>query len=77
MIKSNAVGDKVTIEMDNGHKKALDSIVQKWNFKDVNSALSFALAVLVQADEPQLKIRSEGKDAVYVPQKEVLKENAE
>lgn len=48
-------------EIYNGDWKALKSVTEKWNFKDEASALRFALAVLVKAEDGTLQI---GDDVV-------------
>lgn len=38
--------DKLVFEMDNGDLRALNEVVEAWHFKNQESAMRFALAVL-------------------------------
>lgn len=44
----------LSIKLDNGDYRILKEIVKKWKFKDQESALRFALAVLDDTEEGSL-----------------------
>jgi len=43
---SNIQNEKLILELDNGDKKIFLEMLQKWNFKDEESLVRFALSVL-------------------------------
>lgn len=61
-------------KLDNGDQKALDLIQEKWGFKDKESALRFALAVLYSsADTKKLYVvESSGKTSPLFPNSALL-----
>ena len=50
----------ILLNVDNGDLEALESIKDKWKFKDKESVLRYALAVMSQATDPILYIEKEG-----------------
>ncbi len=68
--------EELTLKINNGDKKALEQITEEWKFKDAESALRFALAVLVKAvtiGNKKLSIEENGKNTTLVPGEALLK----
>lgn len=63
-------------EINNGDLEALNTVVDKWNFKNIESALRFAVAVLVKsADSKEINYTDTNKnDIALVPGDSLLKE---
>ncbi|MDR1032720.1 MAG: hypothetical protein LBL84_01760 [Candidatus Nomurabacteria bacterium] len=49
----------IDISVENGDLDALRAVVSKWEFKDEESALRFAIAILTKADKGTLSISGE------------------
>lgn len=56
-------GDKVSLEIDNGHLEALKKITKAYDIKDIESALGFVLSVISKSDGKPIKV---GEDS-FVP----------
>lgn len=54
MISSNEKEGTRTVEISNGDLIALKKINEEWNFKDIESALRYAIAVLSIAKDKKL-----------------------
>ena len=57
MIKVSREGEKIKIELDNGHKAALEKIVKDYNLKGEEPALLFTLALISDADGDAVKTK--------------------
>ena len=65
--------DTITLKFDNGDFAALETIKKKWKFKDEESLLKFALAVLVKAEQNTVSIKNEsGQDTSLKPSENLL-----
>ena len=64
--------DSIVINVDNGDLKALDDIEKKWNFKDKESLLKFAMAVMLKADNSIVKISIGGEEIEVSPKPDLL-----
>jgi hypothetical protein len=81
-VEPNTEGDetnqeeKILIEINNGHLKALKRIAEKWDFKDIISVLQYGIAVLDQADPlPRyVTIKQLAESTNLTPTKTLLKE---
>ncbi len=62
--------DKIEIELDNGHKAALEKIVQDYNLKGEKEALSFMLSVISDAEGNAIRIPK----GSFVPSEDIKKE---
>jgi hypothetical protein len=51
--------DALTFSFDNGDRNVLELIKNKWKFKDEESLLRFALAVLVKAEGNSVSVKNE------------------
>lgn len=72
---SKLIKEELLIAIDNGDLKALKEIVEKWGFIDVESALRFALGVLVVAgDDKKIHVSQKGIDRNVVPADSLLKQ---
>ena len=71
--KVQETADKLSIDINNGDLKALAEIKEKWKFKDKESALRFALAVLTLSGNGNLSIRkADGTSKLLQPGDELL-----
>jgi hypothetical protein len=50
----------LAVKIDNGDRIALTSILERWGFKDEESALRFCIAVLYQAEKDVVYIDKDG-----------------
>lgn len=55
-IRIKKEGEKRTIEIDNGHAKALEKIVEDYSLKGEEEALGFMLAVMSQAGGKKIDV---------------------
>lgn len=62
--------ENVLLELNNGHKKALDKIVADYNLKGISEALSFMLSIFSEADG---KAINNGK-GLFVPSDSLKKQ---
>ena len=60
--------------LDNGDLTAIQEVVKKWKFKDEESALRFALAVMRQSKDNILFIESEEGKIGLTPKEDLLKQ---
>lgn len=58
---------------DNGDLQVLNLVKEKWSFRDDESALRFALAILLKAENKSISIKDEsGGDISVKPSDELL-----
>lgn len=71
--KNTDMTKNITLLFDNGDYGALETIKEKWKFKDEESLLKFALAVLLKAEHSIVTIRSDsGQDVPLKPSENLL-----
>ncbi|MFI6291965.1 hypothetical protein ACIBEJ_10305 [Nonomuraea sp. NPDC050790] len=77
-IKPGAVTSETgEFKFDNGDFAALNALVELWGFKDYESALKFAMAALLKADNRRLYIEQNGSHALLTPGENLLKPPSE
>ena len=64
--------EALNIEINNGDLKALKEIVSKWRFKDKDSALRFAVAILSITDNGKLYQEKDGSKVPLEPVETLL-----
>lgn len=74
-VKTQDSKDSIEITIDNGDFQALVSIREKWGFKDHESSLRFAIAVLMLAEDKIVYVGKDGKDGLR-PTTSLLEEGA-
>lgn len=62
-----------TVEINNGDLKALADIINRWEFKDVESALRYAIAVLTIAQDKKLFYEKDDGEKVTIEPADSLK----
>ena len=67
--------DGLAFIVDNGDRAAMATIMDKWKFKDEESLLRFALAVLVQADEGIVSVKKSGVETTLRPAENLLRKD--
>ena len=78
--KVKETSGELILTINNGDKKALEQITEGYKFKDGESALRFALAVLVKAvtiGNKKLSIEEDGKNTYLAPNESLLKPSEE
>lgn len=74
IVKNTDTDQVLNIDINNGDLAALEAIMKTWGFKDKESALRFALAVLKQSSKDSLGIRNkDGHISLFQPSDELLK----
>ncbi|MFA5800260.1 MAG: hypothetical protein WC840_04855 [Candidatus Peribacteraceae bacterium] len=68
-IKVTKQGEKMIIELDNGHAKALEKIVADYSIKGEQEALGFMLAVLSQGNGKKIEVNGTS----FVPSEAIQK----
>lgn len=68
--------DEMMLKINNGDLVALKEIQQKWRFKNIESILRFAIAVLVQAEKQRVFIDTQGKPTALEPTETLLSNSA-
>jgi hypothetical protein len=64
----------ITLSFDNGDLQALKDVIGKFNFKDEEAALRFALFVLLKSEDNGVTVTEGGNPTRYVPSQSSLKE---
>lgn len=62
-----------TVEISNGDLLALNKIIDEWDFKDIESALRYAVAVLSIAKDKKLFYEKEDGEKVTIEPADSLK----
>lgn len=74
IINEEPADGTLTIQLDNGDYRVLKEIVDKWNFKDRENALRYALAILNYTNNGLLcKKQENGTHSILAPTDEILK----
>lgn len=58
-VKSEIKENELILTLDNGEKRVFEEMLKKWNFKDEQSLIRFALGVLDNSAKTSLLIHSE------------------
>ena len=66
-VKSEIKENKLILTLDNGEKKVLEEMLKKWNFKDEESLIRFALAILDCSTQTFLTIHTEKGAEKIIP----------
>lgn len=69
---SDADLEEIQLKINNGDLVALKTIQEKWKFKDIESILRFAIAVLVQAEKSRVLIDQKGQPTALSPSDNLL-----
>lgn len=70
--------ERILLEINNGDLEALGTIREKWAFKDEESVLRFALAVLIQAEDNAVSVKTkDGKSTSLRPSDNLLEAKKE
>ncbi len=64
----------LTLEIDNGDLTKLESVMEKWSFKDYQSLFRFAISVLILTDDKSISIKMNGVEKNITPAKDLTKE---
>lgn len=64
--------DGLFVGLSNGDKMAIEEAMQRWHFKDVESLIKFALAVLIKAENGKLSAQVEGSQINLIPSDSLL-----
>lgn len=73
--EDNTAGSR-TVEINNGDLNALNKIHDEWDFKDIESALRYAVAVLSIAKDKKLFYeRDDGEKVIIEPADSLKKDN--
>lgn len=64
----------VHLEVEESLEKLIDDVVEKWNFKDVQSFIKFCALVMIDADDCSLGVRENGISKRYSPSGDKLKQ---
>lgn len=73
IVKIEESTEKLDVSINNGDLKAIVEIKEKWEFKDKESVLRFALAALLVAEEGELcVIKKDGSKKTIKPIEELL-----
>lgn len=71
--KAEKIGDVLKLELDGGDNKKFYEAMDKWNFKDEQCLLRFAISVLLLTEDKQVGILESGVMHGIAPQKFLLK----
>lgn len=69
-IKIKKQEDKINVEIDNGHAKALSKIVKDYNLVDEEAALGFMLSVFVEGSGKPVTANG----VAFIPSDRILKD---
>lgn len=71
-IIENSDPSKIILEIDNGDKEKLEQALEKWNFKDHQSLLRFAVSVLLLTEDHTLWINKDGNHKEIQPSDDLI-----
>ena len=64
----NAQNEKdIMLKIDNGDLAKMNEVLQKWNFKDIQSFWRFSISILLQTEEKKLWIQENGNPILIAP----------
>jgi hypothetical protein len=66
----------IALNFDNGDYEILHKIKQQWNFKDEESLLRFALAILYKAGEHSVSVKDDGGNEITLKPTENMLQKA-
>lgn len=75
-IKETRSGDNAGLAFTGIDRDVLDSLVEKYNFKDAASAISYAIAVLLAAEDNIIRIRRDGEVIPVEPRDSLVKKKS-
>ncbi len=58
---------EITLKIDNGDLTKMEEVLQRWNFKDIQSFWRFSVSVLLETEDKGLWIKSDGKPIPIAP----------
>lgn len=64
---------KAKVDLDNGDLAALDAAMLQWGFLNQESALKFAIAVLLRANDKEITVSQNGVKIPVEPGENLLK----
>jgi predicted metalloprotease len=64
---------KISLEIDNGDLKALEEVIEKFDFKNEEAVLRYALYALLRSDIGGLLVEEDGKMFRLEPTSKVIK----
>lgn len=73
-IPEQSTAEKLALSLDNGDFKALKDVQKKYNFKDEESLLRFALVTLLRAEKNTVYIDEGGEKVGLQPNSSLLAE---
>lgn len=72
-IKGTLEGDRLRLDVDNGDLEKLNQVIEKWNFRDYQSLMRFAISIMIVTEDNTLGIKSNGNIQPITPAREYLK----
>lgn len=72
-VKDQKTNNKLILEIDNGDLEKLDKALNKWNFKDYQSLLRFAVSVFILSDNNSISMQMDGVQQTITPAPDFLK----
>lgn len=70
--------DGTFIGLNNGDRDAMNTVIESWNFKDTESFLRFAIAILLKTkDSKKIVIEEDGHPTTVSPGAGLIKEAPE
>lgn len=76
-VLSKKADDKLILEIDNGDRTKLEEVIQKWNFKDEQAFWRFSLSILLETEDKELWIKSNGQLIPIAPAQHSIKSGNE
>ncbi len=70
---TTAATAKVKLTIDNGDLQALNQIIEKYRFKDEESALRFAFFALLTSENNIISVEENGKKVNLIPSEKLLR----
>ena len=71
-IKAEKKGDSLHLEINNGELNKLREILEKWEFSDYSSLLSFMISLVVLNESKSFKILLDGIQQEIAPSADLL-----
>ncbi len=67
VIIDNQTEKEIILKIDNGDLTKMNEVIQKWNFKDIQSFWRFSISILLQTEGKKLWIQENGNPILIAP----------
>lgn len=66
---------KLILEIDNGDLEKMEEVLKRWNFKDEQAFWRFSISLLIETEDKEIWIKTNGELTPIAPAKHSIKGN--